>query len=159
VQTLQRPSASSLNSLVESVSRRFSDNLFHNNSSSSSNSPPSKEQIADISSVDEGIHSGPSSTASSTTGQSHPPHPNRHKTWPCSAGGSREGAKGTKGIDIQNLAFPGKIDDREFIDYVNLIQNPANIPFGTFPAMSPSTFVMIILWGTRIVSIWCHFIM
>lgn len=49
VQALQRPSASSLNSLVESVSRRFSDNLFLSStttttSSSSCNNSPHEQQ-------------------------------------------------------------------------------------------------------------------
>uniref|UniRef100_A0A914H7B7 Non-specific serine/threonine protein kinase n=1 Tax=Globodera rostochiensis TaxID=31243 RepID=A0A914H7B7_GLORO len=127
VQALQRSSASSLNSLMESVSRRFSDNLFPANSvvvnSSSDPIPPplsaainggsatiimaspSKSGENADSSADEGIHSGVPSSSSTTSSSSTNGIGHRHKTWPCAERGSA-GRGPTQGIDIQNVAFP-----------------------------------------------------
>ncbi|KAL3109084.1 hypothetical protein niasHT_012646 [Heterodera trifolii] len=132
VNALQRSSASSLNSLMESVTRRFSDNLFPANSSSVVvSSSTSSDQISPTlctingsassmimaspskigeaeSSADEGIHSGVPSSSSTTSSSSTNGVVGigyRHKTWPCAERNS-SGRAPTQGIDIQNVAFP-----------------------------------------------------
>uniref|UniRef100_A0A1I8BJ82 Non-specific serine/threonine protein kinase n=1 Tax=Meloidogyne hapla TaxID=6305 RepID=A0A1I8BJ82_MELHA len=125
IHSLQRPSsASSLNSLVESVSRRFSGSLFLSSSSTqtvptnkgnqNNSDQNSKTDCASSSSAtsDEGIHSATSSSSSASSAsnsQQQLPPPNRHKTWPYSnniISGSKECKNGgQQGIDIQNMSF------------------------------------------------------
>uniref|UniRef100_A0A914M180 Non-specific serine/threonine protein kinase n=2 Tax=Meloidogyne incognita group TaxID=654580 RepID=A0A914M180_MELIC len=125
IQALQRPSsASSLNSLVESVSRRFSGSLFLS-SSTTQTGPPSvhsnkgnqnNDCAFSSSTSDEGIHSATSSTSSTSSSainsqqQQQLPPPNRHKTWPysnntISGNNNKEFKNGQQGIDIQNMSF------------------------------------------------------
>jgi len=92
IQALQRPSsASSLNSLVESVSRRFSGSLFLSSSSTTQTGPPLSSSVHSnkgnqnndcafsSSTSDEGIHSVTLSTSSAIKHQQQLPTPNNHQ--------------------------------------------------------------------------------
>ncbi|KAL7073040.1 hypothetical protein ACQ4LE_008336 [Meloidogyne hapla] len=111
IHSLQRPSsASSLNSLVESVSRRFSGSLFL--SSSSTQTVPTNKGNQNNSDQNSKTDCASSSSATSdeaSNSQQQLPPPNRHKTWPYSnniISGSKECKNGgQQGIDIQNMSF------------------------------------------------------